>query len=59
MGTVSLVYGVPCAAGRVVHAIQERATVLSEHHHDAGTRLTIRAPSRVVAELRAALSAAS
>jgi GTP-binding protein HflX len=50
---------VPWAAHRVVHAIHERATVLTEHHHDAGTRLTIRAPSRVVAELRAALSAAS
>jgi GTP-binding protein HflX len=50
---------VPWAAHRVVHAIHERATVLSEHHHDDGTRLTIRAPSRVVAELRAALQAAS
>ncbi|HEX3475668.1 MAG TPA: GTPase HflX [Kofleriaceae bacterium] len=50
---------VPWTAQRVVHAIHERATVLAEHHHDAGTRLTIRAPSRVVAELRAALSAAS
>jgi GTP-binding protein HflX len=49
---------VPWTAHRVVHAIHERATVLAEHHHDAGTRLTIRAPSRVVAELRAALSAA-
>jgi hypothetical protein len=29
--------------------------VLAEAHHDAGTRLTIRAPSRVLAELRAAL----
>jgi len=50
---------VPWTAQRVVHAIHERATVLAEHHHDAGTRLTIRAPSRVVAELRAALAAAS
>jgi hypothetical protein len=49
----------PWTAQRVVHAIHERATVLTEHHHDAGTRLTVRAPSRVVAELRAALSAAS
>ena len=46
---------VPWAAQRVVHAIHERATVLAEQHHDAGTRLTIRAPSRVVSELRAAL----
>jgi GTP-binding protein HflX len=50
---------VPRTAQRVVHAIHERATVLTEHHHDAGTRLTIRAPSRVVSEFRAALSAAS
>ncbi|HEX8106312.1 MAG TPA: hypothetical protein VF516_01235 [Kofleriaceae bacterium] len=50
---------VPWTAHRVVHAIHERATVLAEHHHDAGTRLTIRAPSRVVAELRAALQSAS
>jgi GTP-binding protein HflX len=50
---------VPWTAQRLVHAAHERATVLAEHHHDAGTRLTIRAPSRVVAELRAALDAAS
>ena len=36
---------VPWTAQRVVHAIHERATVLSEHHHDAGTRLTIRPPA--------------
>jgi len=52
-------FDVPWTAQRVVHAIHERTTVLAEHHHDAGTRLTIRAPSRVVAELRAALQAAS
>jgi len=50
---------VPWAAQRVVHAIHERATVLAEQHHDTGTRLTIRAPSRVVSELRAQLAAAS
>jgi len=50
---------VPWTAQRVVHAIHERATVLAEQHHDDGTRLTIRAPSRVVSELRAALAAAS
>ncbi|HEY6173732.1 MAG TPA: GTPase HflX [Kofleriaceae bacterium] len=50
---------VPWVAHRVVHAIHERATVLAESHHDAGTRLSIRAPSRVVSELRAALAAAS
>jgi len=50
---------VPWTAQRVVHAIHERATVLAEQHHDDGTRLTIRAPSRVVSELRAALAAAA
>jgi len=47
---------VPWAEHRLVHTIYERASVLAEEHHDAGTRLTIRAPSRVVSELRAALS---
>jgi len=50
---------VPWTAQRIVHAAHERATVLSEQHHDEGTRLTIRAPSRVVSELRAALKTAS
>jgi len=48
---------VPWADHRLVHTIYERASVLAEEHHDAGTRLTIRAPSRVVSELRAALEA--
>jgi GTP-binding protein HflX len=50
---------VPWAEHRLVHTIYERATVLAEEHHDAGTRLMIRAPSRVVSELRAALAPAS
>jgi GTP-binding protein HflX len=50
---------VPWADHRLVHAIYERASVLAEEYHDAGTRLTIRAPSRVVSELRAALKPAS
>jgi GTP-binding protein HflX len=50
---------VPWTAQRMVHQIHERATVLAEHHHDTGTRLTIRAPSRILSELRAALEAAS
>ena len=29
---------------RMIHQIHERATVLAEEHHDAGIRLTIRAP---------------
>jgi len=50
---------VPWAEQRMVHQIHERATVLAEEHHDAGTRLTIRAPSRILSELRAALKTAS
>jgi GTPase len=50
---------VPYTAQRLVHQIHERATVLAEEHHDTGTRLTIRAPSRVLSELRAALKPAS
>jgi GTP-binding protein HflX len=46
---------VPWTAQRMVHQIHERATVLAEHHHDTGTRLTIRAPSRILSELRAQL----
>ena len=49
---------VPYTAQRLVHQIHERATVLAEEHHDTGTRLTIRAPSRVLSELRAALKPA-
>ncbi|HEY0192087.1 MAG TPA: GTPase HflX [Kofleriaceae bacterium] len=48
---------VPWAAQRLVHQIHERTTVLGEEHHDEGTRLKVRAPSRVIAELRAALVA--
>jgi GTPase len=50
---------VPWTEQRLVHQIHERAKVLAEEHHDAGTRLTIRAPSRILAELRAALKPAS
>jgi GTP-binding protein HflX len=46
---------VPWAAQRVVHAIHERATVLAEEHHEAGTRLRLRAPARTIADLRAEL----
>jgi GTPase len=48
---------VPWSAQRVIHMIHERATILAEEHHDDGTRLKVRAPSRVIAELRAALTA--
>ena len=46
---------VPWAAQRVVHAIHERATVLAEEHTEEGTKIRLRAPERVVAELRAQL----
>ena len=46
---------VPYTAHRMVHVIHERSTILSETHHDDGTRMEIRAPSSVVAELRAQL----
>jgi GTPase len=48
---------VPWAQQRVVHAAYARATVLAEDHDDIGTRLTVRAPARVLAELRAQLAA--
>ncbi len=50
---------VPWAAQKIVHAIHERATVLAEEHHDDGTRLRVRAPSRILDELRAQLEAHS
>ena len=46
----------PYTQQRVVHAIHERATVLGEEHHDTGTRLRIRAPAKVLAELRASIA---
>ncbi|MBC7974883.1 MAG: GTPase HflX [Myxococcales bacterium] len=50
---------VPWTAQRLVHDIHERTTVLAEEHHDNGTRLTVRAPSRIVSELREALATAT
>jgi GTP-binding protein HflX len=50
---------VPWAAQRVVHVIHERATVLAEEHHDHGTRMKVRAPSKILAELRAELATAT
>jgi GTP-binding protein HflX len=50
---------VPWSAQRIVHAIHERAVVLGEEHHDAGTRLRIRAPSRVLDDIRAQLRTAT
>ncbi|HEY1553235.1 MAG TPA: GTPase HflX [Kofleriaceae bacterium] len=47
---------VPWAAQRVIHSMHERATVLAEVHHDAGTRVRLRAPARIVAALRVSLA---
>jgi len=50
---------VPWTAQRVVHLIHERTTVLGEAHHETGTRLRVRAPSRVLDELRETLRSSS
>jgi GTPase len=47
---------VPWSHQRLVHAIHERATVLAETHDEAGTRLVIRAPASLIAELTASLA---
>jgi GTP-binding protein HflX len=47
---------VPWTQQRLVHAIHERATVLGEEHDEAGTRIRVRAPANVLADLRAQLS---
>ncbi len=39
----------------VVHMVHERTTVLSEDHHDEGTRFRVRAPQGVIDTLREAL----
>src|SRR6476469_130459 len=48
---------IPWSLAKLVHTIHERATVLSETHHDDGTRIKLRAPAGVIEELRAALTA--
>jgi GTPase len=48
---------VPWAQQRMAHQIHERTRVVAEDHEDDGTRFTVKAPSRIVAELRAALAA--
>jgi len=48
---------IPYAAHRLVHLVHERTTVLSEEHHDAGTKLVVRAPNKVLAALRHELAA--
>jgi GTP-binding protein HflX len=47
---------VPYADYGLVHRIRERATILGETHHDDGTRLEVRAPASVIAELKAQLA---
>ncbi len=47
---------VPYADYGLVHHIRERATILGETHHDDGTRLEVRAPASVIAELKAQLA---
>ena len=46
---------VPWTAQRVVHQIHERTSVLSEEHDDQGTRLRVRAPSKILEDLRSSL----
>ena len=47
---------VPWSHQKLVHAIHERTTVLAEAHDEDGTRLTIRAPASVIAELTSSLA---
>ncbi|MBX3158625.1 MAG: GTPase HflX [Deltaproteobacteria bacterium] len=49
---------VPWTAQRIVHQIHERTTVLAEDHSEDGTRLRVRAPARILDELRTALGGA-
>ena len=48
---------VPWAHQKIVHAIHERATVLGEEHDETGTRIRVRAPANVIANLRDQLKA--
>lgn len=48
---------VPWARHKLVHDIHARCQVLREDHDDDGTRLTVRAPAAIVAELAASLAA--
>jgi GTPase len=46
---------VPWTAQRIVHQIHERTTVLAEEHDDQGTRLRVRAPAKILEDIRVAL----
>jgi GTPase len=48
---------VPWAQHKLVNTIHENARVLAEEHNESGTSLTVRAPSRTLARLRAELDA--
>jgi len=48
---------VPYAMQKIAHLIHERTTVLVEEHGDEGTRFVVRAPSRVLEDLRSQLAA--
>lgn len=47
---------VPWALHRVLHELHERTTILSEEHHDEGTRVKVRAPVRVLEDVRRMLA---
>jgi GTP-binding protein HflX len=47
---------VPWAQHRLVHTIHENARVLAEDHNESGTSLTVRAPARTLARLRAEIA---
>ncbi len=46
---------VPYSLQRVAHLIHEKTTVLAEKHEDTGTRFQVRAPARILDQLRAEL----
>ncbi len=48
---------VPYAMQKIAHLIHERTTVLVEEHGDEGTRFVVRAPVRVLEDLRSQLAA--
>ncbi|HEX5059280.1 MAG TPA: GTPase HflX [Kofleriaceae bacterium] len=46
---------IPWSHQRLVHIVHERTTVLSETHHDDGTKVRVRAPQGVIDNLRDSL----
>ncbi|MBE7449902.1 MAG: GTPase HflX [Kofleriaceae bacterium] len=47
---------VPWARHKLIHELHTRCRVLDEHHDEHGTRVTVRAPTTIIDELRAALT---